>query len=243
MLTATALNELGCHDSRSMQRIYRERLEWDRGWTTAALVECGMNGRMPAETTIRIRTTSKIVSDASKSRRRVCAAFKNVWKSYRSRWAYVSNSIASVGCHLDRWNLQLTMTCRSQCWKLVEVLLCCMSTADFGFARFLEDGMMAATLCGSPMYMVWSHRICALRIFTKYTTWCNTQKRPDFLQCRPVSWKCFRITFRELGRLQLHQVTNFWNFFGKCLWKNLRRSFEEDFEKGCAIFKTSLETS
>ena len=27
-------------------------------------------------------------------------------------------------------------------------------TADFGFARFLQDGVMAATLCGSPMYMV-----------------------------------------------------------------------------------------
>lgn len=26
-------------------------------------------------------------------------------------------------------------------------------TADFGFARFLQDGVMAATLCGSPMYM------------------------------------------------------------------------------------------
>jgi len=26
--------------------------------------------------------------------------------------------------------------------------------ADFGFARFLQDGVMAATLCGSPMYMV-----------------------------------------------------------------------------------------
>jgi serine/threonine-protein kinase ULK/ATG1 len=25
--------------------------------------------------------------------------------------------------------------------------------ADFGFARFLQDGVMAATLCGSPMYM------------------------------------------------------------------------------------------
>jgi len=28
-----------------------------------------------------------------------------------------------------------------------------MFTADFGFARFLQDGVMAATLCGSPMYM------------------------------------------------------------------------------------------
>lgn len=31
-------------------------------------------------------------------------------------------------------------------------LLC--STADFGFARYLQSNMMAATLCGSPMYMV-----------------------------------------------------------------------------------------
>ena len=30
-------------------------------------------------------------------------------------------------------------------------------TADFGFARFLQDGVMAATLCGSPMYMVLLH--------------------------------------------------------------------------------------
>ena len=33
-------------------------------------------------------------------------------------------------------------------------VLCHVFTADFGFARFLEDGVMAATLCGSPMYMV-----------------------------------------------------------------------------------------
>ncbi|VDI31536.1 serine/threonine-protein kinase ULK/ATG1, partial [Mytilus galloprovincialis] len=28
-----------------------------------------------------------------------------------------------------------------------------LKIADFGFARFLNDGVMAATLCGSPMYM------------------------------------------------------------------------------------------
>ncbi|NXO63400.1 ULK2 kinase, partial [Phainopepla nitens] len=28
-----------------------------------------------------------------------------------------------------------------------------LSTADFGFARYLHSNMMAATLCGSPMYM------------------------------------------------------------------------------------------
>lgn len=31
--------------------------------------------------------------------------------------------------------------------------------ADFGFARFLPGEMMAATLCGSPMYMVGSQSI------------------------------------------------------------------------------------
>lgn len=31
---------------------------------------------------------------------------------------------------------------------------CFFFLADFGFARFLQDGVMAATLCGSPMYMV-----------------------------------------------------------------------------------------
>lgn len=41
--------------------------------------------------------------------------------------------------------------------KIIEALiddnfLC--YTADFGFARFLEEGNMAVTLCGSPMYMV-----------------------------------------------------------------------------------------
>jgi serine/threonine-protein kinase ULK/ATG1 len=28
-----------------------------------------------------------------------------------------------------------------------------LKIADFGFARFLSDGVMAGTLCGSPMYM------------------------------------------------------------------------------------------
>lgn len=30
----------------------------------------------------------------------------------------------------------------------------CLPSADFGFARYLQNNMMAATLCGSPMYMV-----------------------------------------------------------------------------------------
>jgi hypothetical protein len=36
-------------------------------------------------------------------------------------------------------------------WNVMNFFLI---SADFGFARFLQDGVMAATLCGSPMYMV-----------------------------------------------------------------------------------------
>lgn len=39
-------------------------------------------------------------------------------------------------------------------FNLVEKKCLCIFSADFGFARFLQDGVMAATLCGSPMYMV-----------------------------------------------------------------------------------------
>lgn len=36
--------------------------------------------------------------------------------------------------------------------SFVFLLFC--EIADFGFARYLHSNMMAATLCGSPMYMV-----------------------------------------------------------------------------------------
>lgn len=42
-----------------------------------------------------------------------------------------------------------------------------LKIADFGFARFLQDGNMAATLCGSPMYMVCIQR-CTNTIETDY---------------------------------------------------------------------------
>lgn len=44
-------------------------------------------------------------------------------------------------------------------------------TADFGFARFLQDGVMAATLCGSPMYMVC--KTIVLWSGTLYSNYCN----------------------------------------------------------------------
>lgn len=38
---------------------------------------------------------------------------------------------------------------------------CVSPAADFGFARYLQSNMMAATLCGSPMYMV-GGSVCAM---------------------------------------------------------------------------------
>lgn len=58
-------------------------------------------------------------------------------------------------------------------------------TADFGFARFLQDGVMAATLCGSPMYMA-PEVIMSLQYDAKADLWslgtivfqCLTGKAP-----------------------------------------------------------------
>jgi len=41
----------------------------------------------------------------------------------------------------------------SELWT-VYMCVCVLFSADFGFARFLQSGVMAGTLCGSPMYMV-----------------------------------------------------------------------------------------
>lgn len=57
--------------------------------------------------------------------------------------------------------------------------------ADFGFARFLHDGVMAATLCGSPMYMA-PEVIMSLQYCAKADLWsigtiifqCLTGKAP-----------------------------------------------------------------
>jgi len=49
----------------------------------------------------------------------VWTAFKSVRQSVPSRWTGVSESTVSVGCHLNPWNLQLTMACRSQMFAVV----------------------------------------------------------------------------------------------------------------------------
>ncbi|XP_055385850.1 serine/threonine-protein kinase unc-51 [Condylostylus longicornis] len=64
-----------------------------------------------------------------------------------------------------------------------------LKIADFGFARFLHDGVMAATLCGSPMYMA-PEVIMSLQYDAKADLWslgtivyqCLTGKAPFHAQ-------------------------------------------------------------
>jgi serine/threonine-protein kinase ULK/ATG1 len=64
-----------------------------------------------------------------------------------------------------------------------------LKIADFGFARFLNEGMMAVTLCGSPMYMA-PEVIMSLQYDAKADLWsigtivyqCLTGKAPFHAQ-------------------------------------------------------------
>ncbi|XP_054715170.1 serine/threonine-protein kinase unc-51-like [Uloborus diversus] len=70
-----------------------------------------------------------------------------------------------------------------------------LKIADFGFARFLTDGVMAATLCGSPMYMA-PEVIMSLKYDAKADLWsvgtivyqCLTGKAP-FMAPNPQQLK------------------------------------------------------
>ncbi|XP_055592572.1 serine/threonine-protein kinase ULK2 [Uranotaenia lowii] len=72
-----------------------------------------------------------------------------------------------------------------------------LKIADFGFARFLQDGNMAATLCGSPMYMA-PEVIMSLQYDAKADLWslgtivfqCLTGKAP-FQAQTPQELKMF----------------------------------------------------
>ncbi|XP_014254421.1 serine/threonine-protein kinase ULK2 isoform X1 [Cimex lectularius] len=72
-----------------------------------------------------------------------------------------------------------------------------LKIADFGFARFLQDGVMAATLCGSPMYMA-PEVIMSLKYDAKADLWslgtivfqCLTGKAP-FQAQTPQALKTF----------------------------------------------------
>lgn len=72
-----------------------------------------------------------------------------------------------------------------------------LKIADFGFARFLQEGVMAATLCGSPMYMA-PEVIMSLQYDAKADLWsigtivfqCLTGKAP-FQATTPQALKLF----------------------------------------------------
>lgn len=78
-------------------------------------------------------------------------------------------------------------------------------SADFGFARFLQDGVMAATLCGSPMYMA-PEVIMSLQYDAKADLWslgtivfqCLTGKAP-FQAHTPQALKSFYEKNANLG--------------------------------------------
>ena len=91
-----------------------------------------------------------------------------------------------------------------------------LKIADFGFARFLQDGVMAATLCGPPMYMA-PEVIMSLQYNSKADLWslgtivfqCLTGKAP-FQAQTPQALKHFyeknanlspRYTLKSLSRL------------------------------------------
>ncbi|KMQ95185.1 serine threonine-protein kinase ulk2-like protein [Lasius niger] len=79
-------------------------------------------------------------------------------------------------------NILLNHNCGKACPQPQEITL---KIADFGFARFLQEGVMAATLCGSPMYMA-PEVIMSLQYDAKADLWsigtilyqCLTGKAP-----------------------------------------------------------------
>ena len=58
-------------------------------------------------------------------------------------------------------NHMISVKCEQRYHLTFSLLFC--ETADFGFARYLHSNMMAATLCGSPMYMV---SVCILCVYS-----------------------------------------------------------------------------
>ncbi|KAI4503876.1 hypothetical protein M0802_001279 [Mischocyttarus mexicanus] len=91
-------------------------------------------------------------------------------------------------------NILLSHSCGKACPQPHQITL---KIADFGFARFLKDGVMAATLCGSPMYMA-PEVIMSLQYDAKADLWslgtivfqCLTGKAP-FQAHTPHALKLF----------------------------------------------------
>ncbi|XP_012255095.2 serine/threonine-protein kinase unc-51 isoform X1 [Athalia rosae] len=99
-------------------------------------------------------------------------------------------------------NILLSHCCGKACPQPHQITL---KIADFGFARFLQDGVMAATLCGSPMYMA-PEVIMSLQYDAKADLWslgtivfqCLTGKAP-FQANSPQALKLFYEKNANLG--------------------------------------------
>ncbi|XP_076386792.1 serine/threonine-protein kinase unc-51-like protein Atg1 isoform X3 [Megachile rotundata] len=99
-------------------------------------------------------------------------------------------------------NILLSHNCGKACPQPHQITL---KIADFGFARFLQDGVMAATLCGSPMYMA-PEVIMSLQYDAKADLWslgtivfqCLTGKAP-FQAHTPHALKLFYEKNANLG--------------------------------------------
>ncbi|KAK0086543.1 hypothetical protein PV325_002991 [Microctonus aethiopoides] len=99
-------------------------------------------------------------------------------------------------------NILLSHNCGKACPQPHQITL---KIADFGFARFLQDGVMAATLCGSPMYMA-PEVIMSLQYDAKADLWslgtivfqCLTGKAP-FQAHTPQALKFFYEKNEHLG--------------------------------------------
>ena len=81
-----------------------------------------------------------------------------------------------------------------------------LKIADFGFARFLQDGVMAATLCGSPLYMA-PEVIMSLQYDAKADLWslgtivfqCLTGKAPFQVTESVILWRFHYINILSPG--------------------------------------------
>ena len=87
-----------------------------------------------------------------------------------------------------------------------------MKIADFGFARFLQDGVMAATLCGSPMYMA-PEVIMSQQYDAKADLWsigtimyqCLTGRAPFQANSPQVRWNAVIFLSRPVFAIMLHK--------------------------------------
>lgn len=100
----------------------------------------------------------------------------------------------------------------NHCFQALLLLICCCSVstadalgnhtdrhafffsfsvlADFGFARYLQSNMMAATLCGSPMYMVSRiHKV--LKVTLMYFCLFKTVFQHACVKCHLKYFTCF----------------------------------------------------